>query len=284
MKSKILVTGSAGFIGTKLVKKLESEYNIVGYDLLEGNDVRDKYKLDDLFQKENFDTIIHLSARAGVRMGEEYPEEFISTNINGTLNLTKMAKKYNIKHFIFFSSSAVYGEHPSPNKETDELQQIGVYGASKAMGETLVTSCGVPYTIIRPFTVYGENGRLDQVIFKWIEQIKADIPITIFGDGSSKRGYTYVHDLIDGVKKVVELGAENETYNLGGNEIISLSQLVELFKPYTDNFKYLPLPKEDIPENWGDISKAERIGFKPTQDFVKNVTNILKEEFSKTTI
>lgn len=278
MKKKILITGSEGFIGSKLLQRLSKDYITKGYDIKSGDDLRDKYKLADLFQKENFDTVIHLAARAGVRMGEEHPEEFISTNINGTLNLVNLAKKHDIKHFILFSSSSVYGEQPSPNKETDELQPIGVYGASKAMTETLVKSSGVPYTIIRPFTVYGENGRLDQVIFKWVEQIKAGKEITVFGDGSSKRGYTYVQDLIDGVAQVVEIGAENEIYNLGGNEIISLSQLVELFKPYTDNFKYLPLPKEDIPENWGDITKAKEIGFNPQPNFIKNVTKILKEE------
>lgn len=281
MNKSILITGSEGFIGDRLCEKVDSFHS---YDLLFGDDIRDKYKLEDHFQKYHFDTVIHMAARAGVRMGEAHPDEFISTNVNGTLNLLNLSKKYGVKHFIFFSSSSVYGNQQSPNKETDPLQPIGVYGSTKAMGEMLVKGSGVPYTIIRPFTVYGENGRLDQVIFKWIQQIKLGLPITVYGDGSSKRGYTYVGDLVDGVLKVLDKGAENKTYNLGGHQIITLGELIDLFVPYLpekykDALQRLPMPKEDVYENWGDISKAKnRLGWSPNTDFKTKVAEILKYE------
>lgn len=277
-----LITGSNGFIGTNMLSSLRPG-NYVPYDITSGQDIRDKYKLEDYFQKLNFDTVIHLAARAGVRMGQQYPKEFVSTNVYGTNNLLELSLKYGVKHFIFFSSSSIYGNQTPPNNENSPLTPVGIYGTTKAMGEMLVQSSGVPYTIIRPFTVYGENGRLDQVMFKWIQQIRSGRDITVYGDGTSKRGYTYVGDLVDGVMKVLDKGAENEVYNLGGNEVIKLDELVELFQPYLegkkDRISILDMPKEDVYENWGDISKAkERLGWEPKTDFKKKVTEILKSE------
>ena len=283
----ILVTGHRGFIGQRLCQELRDKgHEFVGYDLVSGDDIRDYFKLSNVFEKEGVDIVIHLAARAGVRTGEEFPEEFITTNIIGTQNLLKLAKKFNCKHFVFFSSSSVYGSEPSPNKEDDRLAPESLYGITKQTGEELVKASGLRSTIIRPFTVYGENGRKDQVMFKWINQINVGKPITFYGDGKTKRGYTYVGDLVDGV--INELGRKRdkerppcEIFNLGGEEVFSLEELLNIFKDTKPDIKVrrLPLPKGDVPENWGDISKAKReIGFNPNSSFYENVKRIISKE------
>jgi len=278
--SKILITGYKGFIGTALCKQLdELNFKWVGYDLKDGNDTRNKYQVDQYFQFHSPTKVIHLAARAGVRTGQEFPEEFITTNIIGTQNLIECSKKYNIEHFIFFSSSSVYGNLKSPNKE-ESIQPLGIYGATKATGEMLLKSSELLHTIIRPFTVYGENGRLDQVIYKWITQIKNNLPITFYGDGTTKRGYTYVEDLVRGVIKIM-VEKKQGTFNLGGNQIISLQNLLDLFLKIksTVKVKQCPLPKGDISENWADISKAKQeLNWIPQSDFNKKTLSIIQKE------
>lgn len=282
---KILITGHKGFIGKKLWERLLNfNYELIGYDLEDGNDIRDYFKLDKLFRENQISIVIHLAARAGVRTGQEFPDEYISTNVNGTNNLIRCAEKYNIEHFIFFSSSSVYGKKKPPNCENDKLDPQSIYAITKFTGELLIRNAKIKQkTIIRPFTVYGEDGRQDQVVYKWLNQIKASKPITFYGDGNTKRGYTYVGDLVIGIENLlrgndIKTRKKTEIYNLGGNEVIELKKLLDVFKVYFPDIQVnkMELPNCDVEENWANISKAQKcLGFNPNTNFELKVSEII---------
>lgn len=282
----ILITGYKGFIGKRLCQKLdELDIDYIGYDLVYGDDIRNRMKLDKLFEKHNFTSVIHLAALAGVRRSEEYPQEYISTNIEGTKNIVDMCSKYKSK-LIFYSSSSVLGGNKTNVglKETDEYAPKGLYAITKVTGELLVKSSNINYIIVRPFTVYGENGRSDMVIYKWINQIKAGKPITFYGDGDTKRGYTYVNDMVDGTIKLLdklETKSFKEIIHLGGSEIVELDKLFSMFvNEYGPILRdRLPLPNADVESSYADISKAkEIIEFEPEKRFYKIVSDILETE------
>lgn len=282
----ILITGHRGFIGSRLTKELDARgLAWVGYDLQEDKDIRDKFKLYTIFHKEGIKQVIHLCARAGVRKSELFADEYITTNISGTRKLTELSKMFGVEHFIFFSSSSVYGETLEANKEEDILHPDSLYGITKMAGEEIVKTSGVPSTIIRPFTVYGEHGRKDQVIFRWINQIRFGEAIDFFGDGSTRRGYTYVGDLVDGVLKILDRGADEEVqiFNLGGSESISLKDVLDIFKEQCPDMKVkeLPLPKGDVPDNMAVIVKAKNLlGWEPKTNFKEKVKEIIGSELN----
>jgi len=224
--------------------------------------------------------VVHLAALAGVRRGEEYRDEYLSTNVMGTDNILKMCEKYQVNRAILFSSSSIYGEGDGkPNS---------FYGMTKAMGELLPYRYDIKKVfIVRPFTVYGENGRGDQVIYKWINQIKNKRPITFYGEGTSERSYTYVGDLVDGVLLLLKENAGErlsiETYDFGGKESITLRQLFNIFVEELDSFdvEYASKPKADVMKNVADISKAKRVlGYDPKANFNEKVKSIIKKEFN----
>lgn len=269
----ILITGNRGFVGQHM-----DNIPHVGYDLVEGLDLLDKYQLETVFANNNVDTVIHLAALAGVQKSLLFPEDYVLTNILGTQNLIDACKRHNVKHLIFFSSSSVYGNGKPPLKEEDELNPISPYGISKVAGELLVKSSGVPYTIIRPFSLYGDLGRKDQVFYKWINQIKDRGEITLFGDGTASRGFTNVYDLVDAIVLCLNKGAENEVYNIGGDEVVTMNQIIAFLKQNFD-FKVNQLPenKGDIGESCADISKAkEKLGYKPETDFFTELKVIIE--------
>jgi UDP-glucuronate 4-epimerase len=258
---KILLTGAEGFIG----KHLRESFDCTIYDLVNGDDIRDKFKLDNLFNKEHFDLVINLAARAGVPMGEEHYEEFFSVNCIGLKNLIEVCKKYNSKLVHFSSSSAI--------------QAKSVYGITKLAGERLVASSGLDYIIIRPFTVIGENGRKEMVIYKWKEQYKRGEKITFYGDGTTFRGYTYVGDLVDGVIKSLEFS--EATFNIGGNEKITLEDLWNIFKEVYPNAEreILPLPNYDITGEMADNTLITTLtGWKPKIDIKLKIKELLQYE------
>ena len=282
----ILVTGYKGFIGSRLTKELDERgLEWVGYDLEDDNDIRDKFKLYNLFLKEGITKVIHMGARAGVRTSELFADEYITTNIGGTRKLTEMAKLFGVKHFIFFSSSSVYGQTEEHNEEDDILNPDSLYGITKMAGEAVVKNADIPHTIIRPFTVYGENGRQDQLFFKWIRQIRTNQAVDFYGDGSTRRGYTYVGDFVDGVLKILEKGTTgDETYNLGGSKSVSLKEVLDIFKEQCPDMKVreMPLPKGDVPDNMAVIDRArDSFGWEPKTDFKTKVKEIISNELKK---
>lgn len=284
----ILITGNNGFIGSYLTEKLaEKNEKIIGFDFAinSNEDIRDEWALDKVFNENQVTEVIHLAALAGVRNGNLYPEKYISTNILGTWNICKMCEKYNVSHLIFYSSSSVYGNGNPPIKEVDECNPISLYGLTKLAGENIVKNCKVKQkTIVVPFTVYGKNGRKDEVVYRWLEQYKNNKPITVYGNGESSRGYVHIDDLVDITIKILkekQFEWKCEKFNIGGAEIIKLKELVYLFKENIRDLKIdkLEMPELDIYENFADISKAKKLlGYNPEKKFVDIIKEIIKKE------
>jgi UDP-glucuronate 4-epimerase len=300
----ILITGHKGFIGSHLIKELDKRgLAWYGYDLVEGNDIRDKRKLDFAFEESQCDMVIHLAALAGVRRGEEFKEDYLSTNVLGTANIIEMCNKYNVKHMILYSSSSVYGEGKPPITEDDAKNPKSFYGMTKFMSEMLLRTAlvknfttwkeGEPKenrkglqqgTVVIPFTVYGENGRKDEVVYKWLQQYKTGKPITVFGDGSSERGYVYVKDLVKTTVDILE--KKNgmwlyQWFNLGGSEVIKLKELLDLFKKEIKDIKFVTKDGHfaDVQKNFANTHKAKLfLGFNPKPQFKSKVRKIIKDE------
>lgn len=294
---KILVTGGAGFIGSHLVEKLLSEGHRVEilddfndfYDpkikhrnlaavtdeiTVHQIDLRDARAVHGVFHRGNFDTIIHLAARAGVRPSITRPQLYYDTNVNGTLHLLEAARMVGVERFIFASSSSVYGlEKKVPFSEDLHLTQtVSPYAATKIAGEFLCSTYSHLYQMrivaLRFFTVYGPRQRPDLAIHQFTRRIWNGQPIDQFGDGSTRRDYTYIDDIMQGV--MASLGYHGplfDVFNLGESETIQLKDLIitleeTLGRKATIN--YLPEQPGDVPLTCADISKARRLlGYRP---------------------
>lgn len=300
MKKSILVTGGAGFIGSHLVERLLSEgtwhvtvvddfndfydpqikrANISehlkneNYQLIE-SDIRDDEKLAEIFAETKFDVIAHLAARAGVRPSLSEPKLYAETNINGTVNLLELAREHGIKQFVFGSSSSVYGVNEKvPFAESDPIfQPISPYAATKAAGELICHTYSHLYDIrtvcLRFFTVYGARQRPDLAIHKFSKLISAGKTIQVFGDGSSRRDYTYIDDIIQGVRAAIDYdGSIHEVFNLGESQTVTLSELIELIEKSLGtkaNIDRQPWQPGDVPATYADIAKSrELLGYDP---------------------
>lgn len=280
-KKKLLLTGADGFVGQQLRYELLKEYDVYSYDIQTfNNDVRDKFKLDRLFECWNFDVVVNLAARAGVRRGEKFIEEYFSTNVFGLKNLIDLSEQYSVKRFIHFSSSSVFGnEDPDPVSELTSKRPKSIYGITKLAGELMLENSKLNYTIIRPFTIIGEDGRADMVIYKWINQYRVGKKITFYGDGSSFRGYTYIDDIIDGVMRCLNnKNAEREDFNIGGDSIVSLEELWKIFKEISPKAQreMLWMPDCDQMYSLADTTKArEYLGWKPIKDIKVKIKEII---------
>jgi len=280
----LMITGGSGFIGRHLCSELSKKgVSLVNYDLLEGQDIRNLCQLDAFFEQNQITEVVHLAALAGVRRGNTYPEEYINTNIVGTNNVVRMCEKYKVEHLINYSSSSVYGNTKPPVTESFVKKPISIYGITKLAAERIVESAYIRQkTNIIPFTVYGENGRKDEVIYKWLEQHKNHKPITVYGRGGSCRGYVYVKDLVKTTVKILEEHRGHwkyESFNLGGSEIIKISDLVHIFIDMipTIQVDYMKMPREDIKKNFADTTKAGKmLSFYPEKKFKKVVKNLIK--------
>ncbi|HEY5884674.1 MAG TPA: GDP-mannose 4,6-dehydratase [Pyrinomonadaceae bacterium] len=291
----ILVTGGAGFIGSHLVDKLLSEGNwqvtVVDdfndfYDpsikranvarhaphsnyRLEEADIRQKAALERIFQESSFNVIAHLAARAGVRPSLDQPLLYSQTNIEGTLNLLELAKQHQIKQFVFGSSSSVYGINAKvPFSEDDPIRQaISPYAATKAAGELLCHTYthlyGIRSICLRFFTVYGPRQRPDLAIHKFAKLISAGKPIPVFGDGTTRRDYTYVDDIISGVRAAIDYDrTDYEVINLGESRTVELRELISLLEKELDlpaKIDRQPLQPGDVPQTFADITKARQL-------------------------
>jgi UDP-glucuronate 4-epimerase len=291
----ILVTGGAGFIGSHLVDQLLSESswsitvvddfndfyspeikrsNIKGhlkhsnYRMVEA-DIRDDAKLAEIFQETDFSVIVHLAARAGVRPSLSEPKLYTETNINGTVNLLELAREHGIKQFVFGSSSSVYGVNEKvPFAENDPIfQPISPYAATKAAGELICHTYSHLYDIrtvcLRFFTVYGARQRPDLAIHKFSKLITKGKPIQVFGDGSSRRDYTYIDDIIQGVRSAIDYDRSiHEVFNLGESQTVTLTELIELIEKSLGQKAVIdrqPWQPGDVPATFADISKSRRL-------------------------
>lgn len=295
-----LVTGGAGFIGSHLVDRLlaTSAENVTVVDdfndfydpsIKQNNtqdhlkdprysinkiDIRDRATLEQVFKGKNFDCVVHLAARAGVRPSLSEPQLYTETNINGTLNLLELARQHNIKQFVFGSSSSVYGINAKvPFSEDDPIRQpISPYAATKGAGELLCHTYshlyGLRCVCLRFFTVYGPRQRPDLAIHKFAKLISAGKPIPVFGDGTTRRDYTYVDDIIDGVMAAIGYDKTSyEVFNLGESRTVELNELISLLEKDLDTHAIIDRQSSqpgDVPQTFADISKARALlGYDP---------------------
>jgi UDP-glucuronate 4-epimerase len=299
MKS-ILVTGGAGFIGSHLVDHLlmEGGWQITvvddfndfydpeikranvrerlanpGFKLVEA-DIRNYEALSRSFTNTRFDCIVHLAARAGVRPSLKEPRLYVETNINGTVNLLELSRAHGVKQFVFGSSSSVYGLNSKvPFSEDDPIfNPISPYAATKAAGELICHSYAHLYDMriicLRFFTVYGARQRPDLAIHKFAKLISAGQPIPVFGDGTTRRDYTYIDDIIAGVRAAIDYDqSKYEVINLGESRTVELRELISLLEKELDRHAQIdPQPPQpgDVPQTFADITKARRLlGYDP---------------------
>jgi UDP-glucuronate 4-epimerase len=293
--STILVTGGAGFIGSHLCERLLSEgvrvlcldnfdkfydpnikiKNVERiskkfpdlFELVTG-DIRNPEHLEGVFQKNQVDLVVHLAARAGVRPSIADPLLYQDVNIRGTTVLLETCKGRGIKNFIFASSSSVYGENqrvPFTEKDLD-IQPISPYGATKRAGELLCYSYhhldGMNIACLRIFTAYGPRQRPEMAIHKFTRLMDQGEKIPIYGDGSSRRDYTYIDDLIEGILSVIHHHKGFEVYNLGESQTTSLKELIKLIEGALGKkamIEMLESQPGDVSVTYADVSKAKRM-------------------------
>jgi UDP-glucuronate 4-epimerase len=295
---RILVTGGAGFIGSHLVEHLLAAGHTVGilddfndfYDpqIKQANiagfakdvtvhhvDLRDGASVRNLFHLEKFEVIAHLGARAGVRPSIQYPQLYYDTNVTGTLHLLEAARVTGVEGFIFASSSSVYGASKTvPFSEDQYLTQtLSPYAATKIAGEFLCSTYSHLYQLrvvaLRYFTVYGPRQRPDLAIHQFTRRIYAGQTIEQFGDGTTRRDYTYIDDVIQGTMAALQYeGPLFDIFNLGDSETIQLKDLiVAIEKALGKKAKINQLPEQpgDMPLTCADISKARKLlDYRPT--------------------
>src|SRR6266508_2914445 len=302
---RILVTGGAGFIGSHLAEKLLAvghevvilddfndfydpqikHTNIAGFakdvtvchvDLRENDSVRT------VFGRESVDAVMHLAARAGVRPSIQSPRLYYDTNVIGTLHLLEAARVTGVERFIFASSSSVYGASKTvPFSEDQHLTQtLSPYGATKIGGELLCSTYSHLYQMrvvaLRYFTVYGPRQRPDLAIHQFSRRIYAGQPIEQFGDGTTRRDYTYIDDVIQGTMAALKYdGPLFDIFNLGESDTIQLKDLIATIEnALGKKAKVNRMPEQpgDMPLTCADISKARRLlGYSPTTKFSKGL-------------
>ena len=298
---RILVTGGAGFIGSHLVERLLAaghavailddfndfydprikHANIAGFAkdvTVHHVDLRDGASVRNLFHREKFEVIAHLAARAGVRPSIQHPQLYYDTNVTGTLHLLEAARVMGIKRFILASSSSVYGASKIvPFSEDQHLTQtLSPYAATKIASEFLCSTYSHLYQLrvvaLRYFTVYGPRQRPDLAIHQFTRRIYAGQPIEQFGDGTTRRDYTYIDDVIQGTMAALQYeGPHFDIFNLGESETVQLKDLIAAIeKALGKKAKINRLPEQpgDMPLTCADISKARKLlGYDPRTKF-----------------
>lgn len=311
--NNILITGGAGFIGSNLIERILNIYTNVNVTCIDNfdnyygkkikiNNIKpfaknprfklvkgDIIYLDSIKKKldSNYDIIIHLAAKAGVLPSINDPQSYTKVNILGTQNLLEYAKNINCKKFIFASSSSVYGINskvPWTEKEYD-LKPISPYASTKLSGELLGHVYSHLYNIqfiaLRFFNVYGPKQRPDLAISKFITLIKNNKTITIYGDGSTRRDYTHIDDIVDGIINCIKYDKSlYEVFNLGNNHPISINEVVRKIEKYTSKkaqIKYIEEKPGDIPLTYADIKKAKRLlNYNPKTSIDKGIEDFIK--------
>ncbi len=298
----ILVTGGAGFIGSHCCERLlaagdavtvldnfndfydpaEKRRNVAAlvakqgasrrFRLVEG-DIRDRGLLEPLFRSAPFDAVLHLAAMAGVRPSLEKPDLYFDVNVTGTSNLLEESRRSGVRRFVFGSSSSVYGVNTNvPFREDDPVEKpISPYAVSKRAGELLAFShhhlYGLACTCLRFFTVYGPRQRPEMAIRRFATLIEEGKDVPIFGDGGSKRDYTFVSDIVDGVMAAIDRCDGYHVYNLGESRTVALTELISLLegalgKPARLDRK--PDQPGDVPITYADVSRARaELSYRP---------------------
>ena len=325
----IFITGTAGFIGFHLAKLLLKEgFHIHGYDgmtdyydvnlkkkrneiLLQNSKftmtegmLEDNVKLDSIVTKFKPNVIVHLAAQAGVRYSLENPRAYINSNIIGTFNVMEAAKKIKIKHLLMASTSSVYGANMQlPFMETEKTEtQLTIYAATKKANENLAHSYShlwnIPTTMFRFFTVYGPWGRPDMALHKFVKGILEGNPIDIYNKGEMSRDFTYIDDLVQGIKLLIDAipirpidaiiskkdslspVAPFRVVNIGNSNKVKLLEFIaaieeKLGKKAIRN--YLPMQTGDVPETWADTSLLKNLtGYKSKIKYEDGIANFIE--------
>lgn len=300
--TSLLVTGGAGFIGSHLVDRLLSgaedrprvtvldnfndfydpavkRLNLAhhlgrdDFELVEA-DVCDEQAVDRVFARGMFDCVVHLAARAGVRPSLDYPLLYEETNVRGTYALLEACRRHSVPKFVFGSSSSVYGVGARvPFSEDEPLSTpISPYAATKIAGEAACHSFSYVYGIrvvcLRFFTVHGPRQRPDLAIHKFTRLIAQGRPIPVYGDGSSRRDYTYIDDIVSGIMAAIRFeGSQFEVFNLGESRTVELLPLIRMLEEALGMraaVDWQPPQPGDLPITHADITKARRLlGYAP---------------------
>lgn len=324
----ILITGAAGFIGSNLVIELLRSFSpvaIVGLDNLNdyydvslkeyrlaqiakeaavhpeskwefvrGN-IADKALIDSLFEKHHFSVVVNLAAQAGVRYSITNPDVYIESNVIGFYNILEACRKYPVEHLVYASSSSVYGSNKKiPYSVEDQVDNpVSLYAATKKSNELFAHAYSklynIPSTGLRFFTVYGPAGRPDMAYFGFTDKLRAGKTIQIFNYGNCLRDFTYVDDIVEGVKRVMQCAPEKQigedglplppyrVYNIGNNKPENLLDSVDILQqeliaagvlPEDYDFEVhkelVPMQPGDVPVTYADVSALERdFGFRP---------------------
>jgi len=308
--ARYLVTGAAGFIGSKVAEQLlDRGDTVVGvdnmndaYDVrlkdwrlaqLEGRDgftfqrldITDRRGVDGLFDESGFDGVVNLAARAGVRQSVEDPWVYLDTNAAGTLNLLGACVRKDVGKFVLASTSSLYGaDNPRPYSEDANTDRpLSPYAASKKAAEAMCHTFhylhGLDVTVLRYFTVYGPGGRPDMSLFRFTQWIREGRRVTVFGDGRQERDFTYVDDVARGtVAALAPLGYE--IINLGSDQpvpLIEAVRLVEEFSGQTARIENRPRHPADVLATWANIEKAKsRLGWQPRVAFREGVRRLVE--------
>ena len=306
---KVLLTGVAGFIGHRTCELLlEQGYEVVGVDNLNSYydqklkafrlstlknkthftfyeiDIENKADLTQLFKEHKFSAVMNLAARAGVRYSMENPDIYVSTNMQGSLNLLDLCREFDIKKYILASTSSLYAGQEMPFVETLEVNTpISPYAASKKGAEMMAYTYhhlyGLDVSIVRYFTVYGPLSRPDMAQLRFMRWIDDGQEIQLYGDGTQSRDFTHVDDIAKGtIKALKPLGYE--VINLGGgNNPYEVNQMISMLETGLGkkaNVKYLPMNKADMKVTWANIDKAKKLlDWEPEISFEDGIKNCL---------
>ncbi len=331
MKTKILITGAAGFIGMHLVSRLIQEgHNIVGLDNLNDYydpglkkarlselgiqdadkagevisskypnfsfikaDITDKEGLLKIFRHGIFELVIHLAAQAGVRYSLSNPGSYIENNLVGFFNLLEACRTFPVKHLLFASSSSVYGMNQKiPFSTLDKVDHpVSLYAATKKSNELMAYTYShlyrIPVTGMRFFTVYGPWYRPDMAMFLFADAIFAGRPIKVFNNGEMKRDFTYIDDITEAVKRLIDkIPGENEKYvdeqnssyrvlNIGNHSPVNLLEMITVLEEKLGRKavkEFLPMQPGDVPVTYADIDDLHQLtGFRPETDLTKGI-------------
>lgn len=329
MAKRILVTGAAGFIGNTLsLRLLERGDSVVGIDNLndyysvalkqarlarttahpqfrfERMDISDREAVAALFARERFDAVVNLAAQAGVRYSLINPHAYVDSNLVGFVNLLEGCRHHGVGHFVFASSSSVYGLNRSqPFSEHDNVDHpISLYAASKKANELMAHSYahlfGLPCTGLRFFTVYGPWGRPDMALFLFTDGILSGKPIKVFNHGQMVRDFTYIDDIVEGVVRVIDRPsagnpewsgdapdpatspAPYRIFNIGNNRPVELMHYVRVLEECLGKkaiIEFLPLQDGDVPATVADVSElAATTGFAPATTVEEGISRFVK--------
>jgi len=309
--SAVLVTGSAGFIGFHVSKRLlEMGEAVVGIDNLNEyydvnlkkarleilksyndfifykEDIQNFQVLDGIFESHNLDNICNLAAQAGVRYSLKAPFSYQKSNLEGFLTLLELARKYSVKNFVYASSSSVYGDNKKVPFSVDDRVDtpVSLYAATKKANELIAHAYShlykIPCTGLRFFTVYGPWGRPDMALFLFTDAILKKRPINVYNYGNMKRDFTYIDDIVDGTIAALKRAVPYEIFNLGNSQTVELLDFIRILEEVLGQEaqkNMMPIQPGDVPETAADIRKSrELLGFDPKTPLEKGIRRFVR--------